>query len=69
MSPIDTKQSAENDMIDYTTHNMEKKGIRTKREKLWNYGEHIFWNNRGEYTCLNLYRVINEDIRKPSISG
>ena len=38
-----------------------------------NYGavfrkrEHKCWNNRGKDTCVDLYRVINEDIKKPSI--
>ena len=35
MSSINTKQqNAYNNMIDYTTHNMEKKCRRTKRDKL-----------------------------------
>ena len=54
-------------MINYTTHNIEKKKVQELKER--NYRaifrkrkrEQKCWNNRGEDTCVNLYRVINKD--------
>ena len=51
------------DSLHYSQHGKEK----VEEQKERNYRaifmkrEHRSWNNRGENTCVNVYRVVNED--------
>ena len=56
MSAINKKQqSAYNNMIELKERNYRA---------IFRIGEHRCWNNKGEDNCVNLYRVINEDISR-----
>ena len=53
-------------MIVYTTHNIKKNNYKNKKKgtiyrAIFRKREHKCWNNRGEDTRVNVYRIVNED--------